>query len=160
MVQFSDNLIQQKIIFMRLVVQRVKESRVHVDGACIGQIEKGLLVYLGIHRNDTFASIPWMVNKLINLRIFEDAQGKMNLSLKETGGEVLVVSQFTLYGNCANGRRPDFLEAARPAEAEALYNQFVEEVRKELGRVQTGQFQATMEVYSINDGPVTFWIEK
>ena len=145
---------------MRLVVQRVKEAKVIVEETCVGHIGKGLLVYLGIHKNNTAEMIPWMVNKLVHLRIFEDAQGKMNVSLKDVGGEVLVVSQFTLYGNCLNGRRPDFFEAAKPLEAEAIYNQFVEEVKKELGRVQTGQFQAMMDVVSINDGPVTLMIEK
>lgn len=95
---------------MRLLIQRVSEARVRIDGKIHGEIQKGLLVFLGIHKNDSIGDIPWFINKLLNLRIFSDEQGKMNLSVKEINGQVLIVSQFTLYGNCLNGRRPDFIE--------------------------------------------------
>ena len=144
---------------MRLVVQRVLESHVAVEGRVIGAIRKGYLVLVGFHRDDEPESIPWFVNKLINLRIFNDQNGKMNLSIKDVQGEVLVISQFTLYGNCLSGRRPDFLQAAEPAEAITLYSQFVEQLRKEIP-VQTGEFGADMQVFLVNDGPVTFLIEQ
>lgn len=145
---------------MRLVVQRVKETKVTVEGEVVGQIKRGLLVLLGIHHTDTEALIPKMVQKLIHLRIFSDAQDKMNLSVQDIEGEVLVVSQFTLYGNCEGGRRPDFLEAASPSTAEPLYIKFCEAVRQVLGHVQMGRFGAKMDVSLINDGPVTLVIEK
>lgn len=145
---------------MRLLVQRVSEARVRIDGKIHGEIQKGLLVFLGIHKSDSTSDIPWFINKLLNLRIFSDEQGKMNRSVKEINGQVLIVSQFTLYGNCLNGRRPDFIEAAPPPIAIPIYNQFVEEVKNELGDVQTGDFGAYMQVELINDGPVTFLIEK
>lgn len=145
---------------MRAVVQRVSEASVSVDGTICGSIGKGFLVLLGIHQEDQAKDLPWMVNKLIGLRIFEDHKGKMNLALKDVQGEMLVISQFTLYGNCNGGRRPDFLEAARPEVAIPLYEKFLEEVRKELGSVQAGQFGATMRVSLINEGPVTLIIDK
>ncbi len=144
---------------MRLVIQRVIEAHVKVEGQIIGQIGSGLLVLLGIHRNDEPKQISWMISKLLNLRIFEDDLGKMNRSLLDIKGEVLVISQFTLYGNCNNGRRPDFLEAAAPDIAKPIYDMFIEEVRKELGSVQTGEFGACMQVALINDGPVTMIID-
>lgn len=145
---------------MRMLLQRVKEASVTVEGQKVGAIGKGLLIFLGIHKDDTPERTTWLVNKLIGLRLFADSEGKMNLGLKEVGGEALVVSQFTLYGNCLNGRRPDFIESAPPDRAKALYEKFVDEVRRELGSVQTGQFGAYMEVALINDGPVTFLIER
>lgn len=145
---------------MRLVIQRVSEANVQVNGEIIGKIGRGLLVFLGIHQNDDPKQTEWLISKMLNLRIFEDDQGKMNRSLLEVKGEVLVISQFTLYGNCNNGRRPDFFEAAPPALAESIYNKFVTEVRKELGSVQTGQFGAAMQVSLVNDGPVTMIIER
>lgn len=144
---------------MRILIQRVKEAHVDVDGQTVGKIGKGLLVFFGLHKEDQENSIPWFVNKLIGLRIFEDDQGKMNLSVKDVDGEILVVSQFTLYGNCMNGRRPDFISTMRGEEAEKLYNKFVKEVRSVFGSVQTGEFGANMQVHLINDGPVTFMVE-
>src|SRR5689334_20368597 len=116
---------------MRLVIQRVKQASVTVDGNTIGKINHGLLVLLGISKGDQIADTQWFVNKLVNLRIFEDQSNKMNLSLKDVKGEALVISQFTLYGNCANGRRPDFLEAAAGPQAEPIYQRFIKEVEKE-----------------------------
>jgi len=114
---------------------------------------------LGVHEEDVPENTQWLVNKLIHLRIFEDQDGKMNLGLKDVGGEVLVVSQFTLYGECRNGRRPDFFSAAKEPKASQLYEKFVKEVKQELGKVQTGEFGAYMEVALINDGPVTLMID-
>lgn len=144
---------------MRLVVQKVSSASVTVDGAVVGNIGKGFLVLLGIHKNDKPEQTEWLVKKLIGLRVFEDEAGKMNLGLSDIGGEVLVISQFTLYGNCMNGRRPDFLAAAPGAQAEPVYNKFVEEVKKELGKVQTGKFAALMQVALVNEGPVTLIID-
>jgi D-tyrosyl-tRNA(Tyr) deacylase len=145
---------------MRIVVQRVSQAKVTVEGKVTGSIEKGLLVLLGVHKDDLPEHTTWLVSKLVNLRIFEDDQGKMNLCVKDVGGEILVVSQFTLYGNCVSGRRPDFLMSAPPAQAIPLYEKFVAEVSQEMGRVQTGIFGATMQVALVNDGPVTFVIDK
>lgn len=145
---------------MRVLIQRVKEARVTVEKEVCGSIGKGLLIFLGIHREDKAESTLWLVNKLLGLRLFADSEGKMNLSLKEIEGEALVVSQFTLYGNCLNGRRPDFIQAAPPETAQPIYEKFIEELRREIGRVQTGMFGAYMEVALINDGPVTFLIER
>lgn len=144
---------------MRIVVQRVKEASVTIAGEVVGKIEKGLLVLFGVRNGDKPTATPWLVNKLVNLRLFSDEQGKMNLSVKECAGEILVVSQFTLYGNCKNGRRPDFMESAPPALAEKIYNKFVSEVSKEMGGVQTGRFGAMMDVQLINDGPVTLIVD-
>lgn len=145
---------------MRLVIQRVKEAKVSVEGKVIGSIGEGLLVLLGVHKEDTSDVIPWYLNKLLNLRIFEDENGKMNLSVKEIGGKILLVSQFTLYANCNNGRRPDFIQAAPPQIAEPLYEQFAAAIKKELGEIQTGQFGALMEVSLVNNGPVTIILEQ
>lgn len=144
---------------MRILIQRVKEAHVEVDKVAIGNIAKGLLVFLGIHQNDNPGQTLWLVSKMLNLRIFEDEEGKMNRSLLEIKGEVLVVSQFTLYANCKNGRRPDFFEAATPSIAEPIYNKFVEEVKQGLGSVQTGKFGANMQISLVNDGPVTMMVE-
>ena len=144
---------------MRVVLQRVKEAKVVVDGQVTGSIGHGLLVFFAVHQSDTMADIPWMVNKVLNLRLFRDENDKMNLSIKEVLGEVLVVSQFTLYGNCMNGRRPDFIDSAPPTMAIPIYEAFVSEIKKDLGKVQTGVFGAAMEVSLINDGPVTFVID-
>lgn len=144
---------------MKIVLQRVKEAKVVVDGKTVGSIQKGLLALLGIHKEDTPEKIAWGVNKLVNLRIFSDAQDKMNLSLKDIQGEALIVSQFTLYGNCVNGRRPDFMESAPPSLAEALYENFLESLKKEGVKVESGVFGAYMEVSLINDGPVTLLLE-
>lgn len=144
---------------MKVVVQRVKEASVIVDERTVGTIKQGILVLLGIHKADHEEKIPWLINKLINLRIFSDENDKMNLSVQDISGGVLVVSQFTLYGNCNNGRRPDFVESARPELAKPLYDTFVAQLRKEVPLVQTGEFGAYMQLHLINDGPVTFILE-
>jgi len=144
---------------MRAVIQRVKESIVSVDGREVGRIGHGMLVLLGVHRQDTDAGAKDLARKISHLRIFEDAGGKMNRSLLDTGGEMLVVSQFTLYGDCRKGRRPSFVEAAPPALAERLYNCFVGRVRQEGIVVETGQFRAMMAVSLVNDGPVTLILD-
>ena len=141
---------------MRVLIQRVKEAEVKVDGQIIGQIAQGMLIFLGVARNDSKVSADYLIKKITELRIFEDSQGKMNLSAQEVGGQFLVVSQFTLYGNCDRGRRPSFDEAADPAKGEELYNHFVTQLKATKARVETGQFRAMMDVSLINDGPVTF----
>lgn len=140
---------------MRAVVQRVKKSSVTVDGSIAGEIGKGLTVLLGVGQEDSDRDIDYLADKIINLRIFEDNNGKMNLSLLEVGGELLVVSQFTLYGDCRKGRRPGYDRAARPEAAKALYEGFVEKCRGFGVKVKTGIFQAEMLVDISNDGPVT-----
>lgn len=145
---------------MRAVIQRVKLAEVKVEGKSVGKIGPGLLILFAVHKDDIPEKTSGMVQKLTQLRIFADAQDKMNLSLKETQGEALIVSQFTLYGNCEKGRRPDFFAAAPPDRARAIYEKFVEEMRQELGKVQTGVFGARMEVALVNDGPVTFLIDQ
>lgn len=144
---------------MRAVVQRAKKASVTVDGKIIGTIKKGIVVLLGVQASDDQSAIQWMADKIINLRIFEDENNKMNLSLKDTGGEMLIVSQFTLYGDCRKGRRPGYSKAAPPAIAEKIYEKFVNEVRKNNIGVATGQFQAMMDVELINDGPVTLMLD-
>lgn len=144
---------------MRAVVQRVKQSSVKAGNEVVGQIGRGLLVLLGVARDDTVKDADYLVNKIINLRIFEDPDGKMNRSLLETGGELLAVSQFTLLADCRKGRRPSFVEAADPHKATDLYEKFVDRVRQNGVKVQTGRFRAMMEVALINDGPVTVIIE-
>ena len=144
---------------MRACIQRVSEAQVVVDNQTTGEIKTGLLVLLGVCQSDTEADLNWMANKVINLRIFEDDQGKMNRSLLEVKGQMLVVSQFTLYGDCRKGRRPSFVAAAPPEKAERDYEQFVELVREQGIDVQTGRFRADMKVSLTNDGPVTIWID-
>lgn len=144
---------------MRAVVQRVSESRVLVDGNKVGEIKKGLMVLLGVSNRDTYEDVKYMTEKIINLRIFEDADEKMNLSLLDVGGELLVVSQFTLYGDCRKGRRPSFIEAARPEIANELYMKFVEDCRGFGVKTETGTFQADMKVDIVNDGPVTLIVD-
>jgi len=144
---------------MRALLQRVTRASVVVEGAVVGEIGAGLLILLGVAKPDTVADAGFLVDKILNLRVFQDAAGKMNLSLVDTGGSLLVVSQFTLYGDCRKGRRPGF-EAAAPAEqARALYESFVEIARRSSLRVETGVFQAHMEVALVNDGPVTLMLE-
>jgi len=144
---------------MRAVVQRVKESSVTVGGHIIGKIDAGLLVFLGVSKDDTINDVNYLADKILNLRIFEDAHGKMNRSLLEARGDMLVVSQFTLLGDCRKGRRPSFMDAAEPDKANELYEQFVEKAGSRGIRVQTGRFRAMMDVQLINDGPVTFLVE-
>ena len=144
---------------MRAVVQRVSSSKVTVDGEVIGNINKGLLVLLGVTHEDTSKDVDYIIDKVLNLRIFEDENEKMNLSLKDVSGELLVVSQFTLYGDCRKGRRPSFSSAARPEVATKLYEEFIEKARKEGIVTQTGQFGAHMMVDLTNDGPVTILLE-
>lgn len=144
---------------MRAVVTRVKEAQVTIDGAVAGGIGQGLLVLLGVHVSDTETELMKLVRKIPELRIFEDAAGKMNRSLGDVGGAILVVSQFTLYGNCKHGRRPEFLQAARPETAEPLYEAFVQHMRTKGIHTETGRFGAEMQVSSINDGPVTLILD-
>lgn len=144
---------------MRACIQRVHEARVTVDGCVTGQIGRGLVVLLGVAADDGGADVEWLVDKIVSLRIFEDVAGKMNRSLVEVGGALLVVSQFTLFGDCRKGRRPSFTEAAPPELAERLYEQFVARVRALEVEVATGVFRAHMDVALVNDGPVTLWMD-
>ncbi len=144
---------------MRAVIQRVKSSSVTVGDETVGKIDNGLLVLLGVAKPDQAADADFLAEKIVNLRIFEDEQGKMNRSLIDIGGEMLVVSQFTLLGDCRKGRRPSFTEAAGPDKANELYEYFVAQVRKTGITVATGRFRAMMEVALINDGPVTLILE-
>jgi D-tyrosyl-tRNA(Tyr) deacylase len=144
---------------MRAVVQRVTHGRVLVDGNIIGQIEKGLVILLGVGLEDNEKDISYLAEKIVNMRIFEDENGKMNLSLLETNGALLVVSQFTLYGDCRRGKRPSYDKAARPDLAEGAYNKFVDRCRSFGIKVETGKFQAMMMVEIYNDGPVTLLLD-
>lgn len=143
---------------MRAVVQRVRFAKVEVEGAVVGAIDRGLLVYLGIGQNDGVSEASYVLEKIVKLRIFNDDEGKMDKSVLDVGGELLVVSQFTLYGDVRRGRRPSFTEAMAPAEAERAYDAFVSEAKKRI-RVACGRFGADMQVASLNDGPVTLWID-
>jgi D-tyrosyl-tRNA(Tyr) deacylase len=143
---------------VRALVQRVAWAKVEVDGEVTGAIERGLLVYLGAGKGDGDAERAYVLQKVIGLRIFEDPRGKMNLSVEDVGGALLVVSQFTLYGDVRRGRRPSFDDAMPPAEAERAYDTFVAEARARI-RVETGRFRAHMRVSSLNDGPVTIWVD-
>jgi len=140
---------------MRMVIQRVREARVEVDGRVTGAISTGLVVLLGIAKADSTRDADYLAQKVLGLRVFPDREEKMNRSVQETGGSLLVVSQFTLYGDCRKGRRPSFDLAAGTREAAPLYERFVEAVRKGGVRVETGEFRAMMQVYLVNDGPVT-----
>ncbi len=145
---------------MRSVVQRVKRASVTVNGEIVGKISAGLLVLLGFKPEDGEKDLVWMVDKLVGLRIFEDEAGKMNRSVLDVGGEILVVSQFTLYGDCRSGKRPSFTSAAPPELAQALYERSVQALRSSgISKVETGVFQAEMDVELINDGPVTLLID-
>jgi len=144
---------------MRLVIQRVSEARVTVGNDTVGSIRKGLLVLLGISRADTTADADRLLEKLLTLRIFPDDGGKMNRNVAESGGALLIVSQFTLYGDCRKGRRPSFDHAAPPDQAQSLYRYFVEAAQKGPVPVETGVFQAMMQVHLVNDGPVTILID-
>lgn len=145
---------------MRLLVQRVREARVEIEGETVGEIGPGLLVLVGITHEDDEAMAARLADKLVRLRIFEDEAGKMNRSVVDTGGAVLAVSQFTLYGDTRGGNRPSFTAAARPEHARPLFDCFVDLVAERLGRaVPTGRFGADMQVHLVNDGPVTIWLD-
>ena len=144
---------------MKFVIQRVKQASVKVEGSVIGEIEKGYLVLIGVSDKDTEAVADKMIKKMIGLRIFEDAEGKTNLSLADVGGSLLLVTQFTLYANCKKGNRPSFIEAGAPDKANQLYEYIIEESKKSVSVVQTGRFGAEMEVSLINDGPFTILLD-
>lgn len=145
---------------MRVLLQRVSRAEVRVEGAVVGGIARGFCLLVGFTSTDTEAQAVWMADKVAGLRLFADAEGKMNLGLEDVGGEVLVVSQFTLYGNAEKGRRPSFVDAARPELAVPLYERFVALLRERGLTVATGVFGAMMDVELVNDGPVTLWLEK
>ena len=144
---------------MRAVVQRVKESSVKVQGNIVGSIGSGFTVFLGVGKDDNEEDVKYLKDKIINLRVFEDEGEKMNFSLKDVEGDLLVVSQFTLFGDCRKGRRPNFMNALGGAEAERLYELFIAECKKEVSFVASGSFGADMEVHIINDGPVTIILD-
>lgn len=144
---------------MKAVIQRVKYSSVSVDGEIVGQINNGLMILLGVTHSDTEKDIHWLANKIKDLRIFEDTEGKMNLSLEDIKGELLVISQFTLYGNCIKGRRPGFTEAARPELAKPLYEKFLDKCKSFGIKTECGIFGADMKVELLNDGPVTLILD-
>ncbi|NLP43940.1 MAG: D-tyrosyl-tRNA(Tyr) deacylase [Peptococcaceae bacterium] len=149
---------------MRCVVQRVSKAAVRVNAEKvgqinIGQINKGILALVGVENNDNDKDVSWLADKLLGLRIFEDGHGKMNLSILDVGGELLIVSQFTLLGDCRKGKRPSFSDAAPPAKAESMFDKLVETLRASGVKVETGQFQAKMDVELINDGPVTILLD-
>ncbi|QEG33118.1 D-aminoacyl-tRNA deacylase [Bythopirellula goksoeyrii] len=144
---------------MRACIQRVSRARVVVDSETVGKIGGGVLVLLGVAAADTDAELNWLADKIVGLRIFEDADGKMNCSLADVEGQVLVVSQFTLYGDCRKGRRPSFISAAPPEMAEAMYEKFVARLIEQGISTAMGRFRTHMEVELVNDGPVTIWID-
>lgn len=145
---------------MKFIVQRVNKSQVEVEEKIVGKIDKGFMVLIGITHNDTKEIADFLVRKLINLRVFEDENGKMNLSLKDVQGSLLLISQFTLYADCTSGNRPSFTNAAKPEFANELYEYIIEECKKQIPNVQTGIFGANMQVSLVNDGPVTIILEK
>lgn len=144
---------------MRAVVQRVSNASVETNSVTAGKINKGLLVLLGVSNRDTEKDVRFMADKVINLRIFPDEEDKMNLSVKDMGGEILVVSQFTLYGDCRKGRRPSYNDAAMPEKAQDLYNLYVDTIKESGLKIATGEFQAMMKVSLVNDGPVTILLD-
>jgi len=144
---------------MRAVIQRVTSAEATVDGRSTGKIGKGLLVFVGVGKGDGEADISYLSSKIPDLRIFEDHSGKFNLSLRDVGGEMLIVSQFTLFGDCRKGRRPSFSDAEDPGVAKVLYEQLVERMKRQGIPVHTGEFQANMEVHLVNDGPVTLLLD-
>jgi D-tyrosyl-tRNA(Tyr) deacylase len=145
---------------MRLLLQRVSRAEVRIDGKTVGKVGRGFCLLVGFTHDDGAEEAEWMADKVIGLRLFGDEEGKMNLALEDVSGELLVVSQFTLYGDARKGRRPSFIDAARPEAAEALYELFVERLRARGVHVETGEFGAMMEVDLVNDGPVTLWLER
>jgi D-tyrosyl-tRNA(Tyr) deacylase len=144
---------------MRAVLQRVSKARVLIDGVATGQIEHGLLILLGVTQTDTIEQARWLAEKIVGLRIFNDAEGKMNLSVADVQGGILIVSQFTLYGDCRKGRRPSFIDAAPPEIAVPLYEAFIDAVRAQGVPTATGRFGAMMQVELVNDGPVTLIVD-
>ena len=144
---------------MRIVIQRVKNANVTVDNKIIGKINSGFMVLLGIESTDSKQDVDYLVRKLVNLRIFSDENDKMNLSLKDVNGELLIISQFTLYADCTHGNRPSFITSANPDIAIPLYEYFIDECKKQIPIVQTGEFGADMKVTLLNDGPVTIIID-
>ena len=144
---------------MRAILQRVSEARVEIDGQTVGEIDRGLLVLLGVTKTDTVEQARWLADKIISLRIFNDDEGKMNRDVAEVGGAVLIVSQFTLYGDCSKGRRPSFIDAAPPETAIPLYEAFINAVKAHGIPTATGRFGAMMQVSLINDGPVTLILD-
>jgi D-tyrosyl-tRNA(Tyr) deacylase len=145
---------------MRIIVQRVSEASVRIDGKIVGSISHGLMVLVGIETTDVQSDAEYLIQKLVNLRIFNDKEGKMNLSLQDVGGELLAVSQFTLHASTKKGNRPSYIRAARPEQAIPLYSYFIEQAQKELqSKIQTGEFGADMKVSLLNDGPVTIIID-
>ena len=145
---------------MKFVIQKVSEASVHVEGECIGSINRGFLVFVGIGREDTKETADQYIKKMVNLRIFTDAEGKTNLSLADVGGEVLLISQFTLYANCRKGNRPSFFGAGEPQMAEALYEYIIEKTREQVPVVRTGRFGALMQVSLVNEGPFTIILDE
>jgi len=145
---------------MKAVIQRVKKASVSVDGKVVGRINTGLMVLLGIHENDTINELQWIADKILKLRIFDDSDGKMNISVKDVDGDILLVSQFTLYGDLKKGTRPSYIEAARPEVAIPLYEKMIELLKMDGLRVETGIFGAMMDVELINSGPVTIILER
>lgn len=145
---------------MKIVLQRVKHSSVRVNGETVGSIQKGVMILLGVHKDDTIDKAAILAAKCADLRIFSDSEGKMNLSLSDVNGGALVVSQFTLLGNCTKGRRPSYIEAAEPGKGKQLFDRFVAELKKRVPVVATGIFGAMMDVELVNDGPVTLLLEK
>jgi D-tyrosyl-tRNA(Tyr) deacylase len=145
---------------MRVLLQRVSRAEVRVGGRVTGSIGAGFLILVGLTHADSAEQVTWMADKVAGLRLFGDAEGKMNLGLSDVGGAVLVVSQFTLYGDAAKGRRPSFIDAARPEVAIPLYEKFIALLRERGLQVETGEFGAVMDVELVNDGPVTLWLEK
>ena len=150
---------RQKVVAMRAVIQRVSEASVTVDQQVVGRIDAGLLVFLGVGRDDTRDDLDYIFRKTVGLRVFEDEDGKMNRDVVQAGGELLVVSQFTLFGDVRKGKRPSFVTAAPPERANELYEAFCQLAREASIRVQTGTFQAQMDVALINDGPVTILVD-
>jgi D-tyrosyl-tRNA(Tyr) deacylase len=145
---------------LRVLLQRVSRAEVRIHGRTAGRIAKGLLILVGFTATDSEDQLTWMADKILGLRIFSDAEDKMNLSVTDVGGSVLVVSQFTLYGNAEKGRRPSFIDAARPEQAIPLYERFVSMIRERGVPTETGEFGAMMDVELVNNGPVTLWLER
>lgn len=144
---------------MKALIQRVKSASVFVDEKCYSSIDHGILVFLAVEKNDTKVNADWICNKILKLRLFEDEYGKMNFSINDISGEILIVSQFTLAGDCKKGTRPSFDNAKKPSDAKILYEYFIEELKKTNLKIKTGVFQAMMDISLVNDGPVTFMLE-